>query len=34
MYDYNLADNVLAYSFLNEDFNNDVVYALQFQQSA
>jgi hypothetical protein len=26
MYDYNIADNVFAYSFLNEEFNNDVIY--------
>jgi hypothetical protein len=26
MYDYNVADNVFAYSFLNEDFNNEIVY--------
>jgi hypothetical protein len=26
MYDYNIADNVFAYSFLNEEFNNDVEY--------
>ena len=26
MYDYNHADNVFAYSFLNEDFNSDILY--------
>jgi len=26
MYDYNLTDKVFAYSFLNEDFNNNVIY--------
>ena len=26
IYDYNVADNIFAYSFLNEEFNNDVVY--------
>ena len=26
IYDYNIADNVFGYSFLNEEFNNDVVY--------
>jgi len=26
IYDYNIADNVFAYSFLNEEFNNDVIY--------
>ena len=26
MYDYNVFDNVFAYSFLNEDFNNEIFY--------
>jgi hypothetical protein len=29
MYDYNIADKVFAYSFLNEEFNNKVVYKLE-----
>uniref|UniRef100_A0A6C0KBQ2 Uncharacterized protein n=1 Tax=viral metagenome TaxID=1070528 RepID=A0A6C0KBQ2_9ZZZZ len=29
MYDYNLTDKVFAYSFLNEDFNNNVIYKVE-----
>jgi hypothetical protein len=29
MYDYNVADKVFAYSFLNEEFNNKVVYKIE-----
>jgi len=29
MYDYNIADKVFAYSFLNEEFNNKVLYKIE-----